>query len=66
MRYFVDKALCSGHGRCEAVAPTVYRLDDEGYNEQVGQFVDVPPGSREAAHEGAWSCPDAAIRVFES
>jgi ferredoxin len=65
VRYLVDQALCCGHGQCAALAPEVYRLDDDGYNEEVGHLDDIEPGLEEAARAGAMACPDAAIRLFE-
>ena len=32
MKIIVDTAACSGHGRCAALAPSVYVLDNLGYN----------------------------------
>jgi ferredoxin len=32
MRIGVDHDVCSGHGRCAAVAPNVYSLDDVSGN----------------------------------
>jgi ferredoxin len=65
VRYLVDRALCSAHGRCEATAPGVYRLDDEGFNAVLGREVTIQAGHEDAARQGAAACPDAAIRVFE-
>ena len=33
MRFKVNTGLCSGHARCVAVAPHVFVLNDDGYNE---------------------------------
>jgi ferredoxin len=66
VRYFVDIALCAGHGRCAAVAPDVYEVDeDEGINAKLDRYVEVPGGLEAQAKAGAWACPDAAIRIFE-
>jgi ferredoxin len=66
MRYYVDIALCAGHGRCAAVAPEVYSLDDdEGVNAELDRYVEVPAGLEAQAKAGAWACPDAAIRLFD-
>lgn len=64
MKYLVDQALCNGHGQCEALAPEVYTLDDDGFNQDVGRMVEVEPGREQAARTGARSCPEAAIRLF--
>ena len=65
MRYLVDRALCSAHGQCEATAPGVYRLDDEGFNADLDRETTVEAGREDAARQGAEACPDAAIRLFE-
>lgn len=66
MRYFVDIALCAGHGRCAVVAPEVFSVDeDEGANAELDRYVEVPVTLEAQARKGAWSCPDAAIRLFE-
>jgi ferredoxin len=61
MRITVDHDLCSGHGRCAAVAPSVYSLDESGYCAIVE--LDVAPGDEEAARSGANNCPERAITI---
>jgi len=62
MRVEVDRKKCMGHGQCNATAPHVYELDDEGY---ALASAEVPPGSEEDAAAGAASCPERAITVIE-
>ncbi|QTJ70504.1 ferredoxin (plasmid) [Rhodococcus sp. ZPP] len=64
MKYVVDEALCSGQGRCYAVAPEVFGEDDDGYNKDIGRAVEVPPGLEQAVEDGVGVCPEQAIRVF--
>jgi ferredoxin len=64
MRVICDANLCQGHGRCEATAPEVYKLDDNGY--LGGQEFAVPPGREEEARLGAESCPEGAIKLVEN
>jgi ferredoxin len=64
MNVSVDTAKCTGHARCNAVAPAVYNLDDDGYC-NIGKDKPVPPGLEEAARNGAASCPERAITVDE-
>jgi ferredoxin len=64
MRYLVDQALCCGHGQCAALAPDVYELDDDGFNNAVGRSVEVDSAAETAAKTGARSCPEAAIQIF--
>jgi ferredoxin len=65
VKYVVDEAMCSGHGLCAAIAPRVYTLDDDGFNAEVGQTLEVPAGEEAAARNGARSCPDAALAIIE-
>lgn len=63
MRVVVDHERCDGHGRCFAVAPSVYDVDDDGYS--TVDDVTVAPGMEDAAREGAAACPRQAITVVE-
>jgi ferredoxin len=57
----VDKTVCSGHARCNALAPSVYRLNEEGYNDS-DDYV-VPADQTAAAERGALACPEYAIQL---
>jgi len=35
-RLYVDEALCSAHGQCFAVAPSLFEPDDDGFNRAAG------------------------------
>ena len=63
MRIIVDHSACSGHGRCAAVAPEVYELDDTGHNAM--SETEVPADLVEAARRGADNCPERAITLVE-
>lgn len=63
MRIIVDHDLCSGHGRCAAVAPTVYSLDESGYCAITE--ADVAAGDEDAARVGANNCPERAITLVD-
>lgn len=63
MRIIVDHDLCSGHGRCAAVAPSVYSLDESGYCAITE--TDVAAGDEEAARAGANNCPERAISIVD-
>ena len=59
MRISLQRDLCSGHGRCYALAPEVYEPDDDGY---CSPLFDVVPVALEAkARLGATNCPEDAI-----
>jgi ferredoxin len=61
MRIEVDAELCTGHGRCYALAPEVYEADDDGYCATLS--LDVPVGLEGQARLGADNCPERAIAV---
>ncbi|MFW6093314.1 MAG: ferredoxin [Pseudomonadota bacterium] len=63
MRAICNTELCQGHGRCEALAPEVYTLDENGY--LVTETIEVPPGLEEQARLGAESCPEQCISIVE-
>lgn len=59
----VDRDRCEGHGLCEATAPEVYRLDDDGVVELVVDH--IAPELLAKSEAGARICPVAALRVHE-
>jgi ferredoxin len=61
MHVEVDPNICEGHGQCQAVAPEVYDLDDDGYC--LIRNAEVPPDLESRAREGALACPVQAITV---
>jgi len=62
-RVRVDEELCTGHGRCYALAPTVYDADDTGHC--LVPKPEVPDALLEQAKLGESSCPEGAITVEE-
>lgn len=61
MKITIDTALCSGHARCAAAAPEVFRLDDDGY--ALPFEGELPPELEQAARDGERACPERAITV---
>jgi ferredoxin len=61
MHVEVDPNICEGHGQCNAVAPEVYDLDDDGYC--LIRNAEVPPDLESQAEAGASACPVQAITV---
>lgn len=61
----VDNAVCGGHGQCEAVAPDVFTVDDDGYS-NIGTAKPVPPEFEEDARIGVESCPVQALTYHET
>jgi ferredoxin len=63
MEIHVENDLCQGHGRCNALAPDVFELDDTGYVALTGRIT-VADGLEEQAREGVAACPEGALRVL--
>jgi ferredoxin len=59
----VDREVCQGHALCNAAAPDLFTLHDDGYS-SVG-VCEVPPGMEERARRGMLSCPERAITIEE-
>jgi ferredoxin len=62
VRVKVDTLKCTGHARCIAVAPQVYVLNVDGYNEMTE--TNVRAGFEDEARRGAKACPEMAITVI--
>lgn len=56
----INLSTCEGHGLCEATAPDVYGLDEEG---QAVLKQPVDDSLLAAAEAGARVCPVAAISI---
>jgi ferredoxin len=57
----VDRNRCEGHAMCEAVAPDLFSVDDEGV---VSVLIDdVAPGDVPHAQDAVLSCPVAALKL---
>ena len=63
MRIRIKKSACVGHARCQAVAPELFELDDDGYIKV--EEIDVPPGKEQIARRGARACPERIITIEE-
>ncbi|MFE9924516.1 ferredoxin [Streptomyces sp. NPDC005774] len=61
MKITVDTTACSGHARCAAAAPELFRLDDDGYALVIEG--EVPKDLEEAARDGERACPERAITL---
>ncbi|MFF2963981.1 ferredoxin [Streptomyces sp. NPDC057963] len=62
MRIKVDSERCMGHAMCNALAPEVYTVTDDGFNE-MPEF-EVAADRRAAALRGASACPERIIAVL--
>ena len=65
MRLSVDADLCTGHGRCYALAPELFTPDDFGHCELVVGDGDVPGRLEEQARVGRDGCPEQAITISD-
>ncbi|MEU4475948.1 ferredoxin [Micromonospora sp. NPDC023888] len=63
MRVRVDADLCQGHGMCAALAPEVYRVNEESGFNQMGEF-EAPDDAHVAVERGAAACPEQAIALL--
>jgi ferredoxin len=63
MRIVVDPEECNGHGRCAAVAPDLFELDDLGYTTLRDK--EVPPELEEQARRAVLNCPERCISIVE-
>ena len=60
----LDRERCEGHGTCEQIAPSVYRLDDDG---ELDILVHpLTDSAAKAAEAGARVCPVAALRIVRN
>ena len=60
MKVIVDRDLCEGYGTCAVVAPELFRLDEWGFAEVVGEG-DVAAEHEDAARRALHECPMNAI-----
>ena len=63
MQIIVDEDSCVGHGECEAMAPEVFRVGDDG----IAQILDhdASPEIRALVERAALYCPADAIKVIQ-
>jgi ferredoxin len=64
VRAHVEPDVCIGSGMCEATAPDLFEVTDEGTSRVL---VDpVPPERVEAARQAAADCPTRALTLEDS
>ena len=63
MRITLDRVACTGHGLCRDIAPTVFRIGEDGLAELLTEEV-APALARDVA-EAVKCCPDNAIAIVE-
>lgn len=63
MKIKADNKLCSGHARCNAAAPEIFTLTDDGY---IGfTEKEITPDQLERARRGVRACPERALTLIE-
>ena len=62
LRVWVDPKVCVGNAMCEAIAPSVFRLNENRQSEAV----DPAGDSAEKIVEAAENCPVSAIHVEDA
>ncbi|HUN42078.1 MAG TPA: ferredoxin [Acetobacteraceae bacterium] len=62
LKVWVDRQVCVGNAMCEAIAPKVFRLDDNRQSEAVNPAGDT----EEKILEAAENCPVSAIFVEDA
>ena len=63
MRIKLDNEKCQGHGRCYALAPSLFESDDEGYAVLLAPDGVVPDGQEAQAQLAVDNCPEYAIEA---
>ena len=60
MKVFVDKNVCIGCGACQAIAPSVFEIEDDGLATANG---DVTDDNKEDVIDASENCPTGAIKT---
>ncbi|HEX4248250.1 MAG TPA: ferredoxin [Pseudonocardia sp.] len=63
MRIVVDRDKCTGLGMCEAEAPDLFEVQDDGTLKVLDEHPDAD--QREAAEAAVMSCPTEALTLVE-
>ena len=61
IRVSIDETACSGHGRCYAVSPDLFGIDDDGRGVAPGNPISA--SALGAAQLAVDNCPEEAIRL---
>ena len=61
----VNSEKCQGHNRCYAMAPRMFKVDDEGYATPRGDGV-LTDETIALAQRAVENCPERAIKIVET
>jgi ferredoxin len=64
LRVVVDRSRCEGHGQCQAQAPEVFEVDDDGFATIL--LDPVPSSLAGRALAGVRACPVVALSAVEA
>ena len=63
MKVTVDRTLCVGNGLCEAAAPELFAVGDDGEAQVlVGE---IPAAEHQRAREAVQACPARALHIID-
>lgn len=67
MKVTIDSALCTGHGRCYSLSPTVFEGDDDGNGRVIVDDLDPEADAAQiaAARIAVANCPEHAISISD-
>ena len=65
MRVLVNPDKCQGHGRCAALAPELFDLDEYGMSSVVGDGAVWPGDRQQLVQLVAANCPEFAVEIVE-
>jgi ferredoxin len=63
VRLRLEVETCTGHGRCYALAPSVFDADDLGHCVILDE--QVPPEREAEARTAVANCPETALTIEE-
>ena len=65
LRVQINQGKCQGHGRCQALAPALFALDEHGQAREIGDGL-VPEQHGAAVELARANCPEFAIEFVRA
>ena len=62
MEIRIDAGACAGHGVCEALAPHIFEVDDDGNVHVIAETLDE--ADRPDLENAVRQCPEQALRLI--
>ena len=63
MRIMVDRSRCEGHAQCEAVAPSLFHVGDDGDLTIHDEGKELPAANVADAENAVMACPVMALSI---